>query len=299
MLILLVAAGGCERRSEKAGIAGVAGRRVPLATVASGRYDDQDQRVEYKGKWWPDHQFPQSSGQSITYSDKPGDTFRIAFTGSAITYVFTQALNRGIAEVRIDGGAAVRINQYSGPTKWQEKQRFGGLSPGATRWKSAYRGTKIPRRAGCSSTWMHSKSSREVARSVAAQSGSKILSMRYLYSYLALATLAASADDYTGPRPPKPDVLYLVHASNLIPTEVTEAQQEGKKDDTHVFGRGRGVVRPDASGRADLSAAQRKDQAGCAGVVPVRSEERTPPAHPVAQAVGQVGTVSSLYHQAG
>ena len=56
--------------------------------------------------------------------------------------------------------------------------------------------------------------------------------MRYVFSILLLATLAAGADDYTGPRPPKADVLYLVHASNLIPTEVTEAQQEGKKDDT-------------------------------------------------------------------
>jgi hypothetical protein len=49
---------------------------------------------------------------------------------------------------------------------------------------------------------------------------------------LLLATLAVHADDYTGPRPPKPDVLYLVHASNLVPTEVTEAAQEGKKDDS-------------------------------------------------------------------
>jgi hypothetical protein len=56
--------------------------------------------------------------------------------------------------------------------------------------------------------------------------------MRYLFPILLLATLAVHADDYTGPRPPKPDVLYLVHASNLVPTEVTEAQQEGKKDDT-------------------------------------------------------------------
>jgi len=56
--------------------------------------------------------------------------------------------------------------------------------------------------------------------------------MRYVFSIFLLATLAAGADDYTGPRPPKADVLYLVHASNLIPTEVTEAQQEGKKDDT-------------------------------------------------------------------
>jgi hypothetical protein len=49
---------------------------------------------------------------------------------------------------------------------------------------------------------------------------------------LLLATLAAVADDYTGPRPPRADVLYLVHAANLLPTEVTEAQQEGKKDET-------------------------------------------------------------------
>lgn len=56
--------------------------------------------------------------------------------------------------------------------------------------------------------------------------------MRCLFPILLLATLAVHADDYTGPRPPKPDVLYLVHASNLVPTEVTEASQEGKKDET-------------------------------------------------------------------
>ena len=58
------------------------------------------------------------------------------------------------------------------------------------------------------------------------------MSMRYLFGIFLLATLAAGADDYTGPRPPKPDVLYLVHASNLVPTEVAEAQQEGKNNDT-------------------------------------------------------------------
>jgi hypothetical protein len=55
--------------------------------------------------------------------------------------------------------------------------------------------------------------------------------MRYL-CILLLAALAIPAEDYTGPRPPKPDVLYLVHASNLIPTEVAEAQQETKKEDS-------------------------------------------------------------------
>ena len=57
---------------------------------------------------------------------------------------------------------------------------------------------------------------------------------RAFYSLAAFALAAAAAfaaDRYDGPRPPKPDVLYLMHADNLIPTEVTEAKQEGKKDD--------------------------------------------------------------------
>ena len=39
------------------------------------------------------------------------------------------------------------------------------------------------------------------------------------------------AQKYTGPRPPKPDVLYLVHADTLISTEVAESKQETKKSD--------------------------------------------------------------------
>jgi len=143
VLILLLAASGC-------GTSGSSERwaKGSLATLAPGHYDDQDQRVEYKGKWWPDHQFPQSAGQSITYSDKPGDTFRIAFTGSAITYVFTKALNRGIAEVKIDGGTPVRINEYSAATKWQEKERFGGLNPGAHTLEVRVSGDKDPASGG-------------------------------------------------------------------------------------------------------------------------------------------------------
>jgi hypothetical protein len=52
---------------------------------------------------------------------------------------------------------------------------------------------------------------------------------------LAMAAIAcapaALAQKYTGPKPPKPDVLYLVHADTLIPTEATEAKQETKKND--------------------------------------------------------------------
>jgi hypothetical protein len=37
------------------------------------------------------------------------------------------------------------------------------------------------------------------------------------------------AEDYKGPQPPKADIPYLLHAGNLIATEVTEASQGGQK----------------------------------------------------------------------
>jgi hypothetical protein len=44
--------------------------------------------------------------------------------------------------------------------------------------------------------------------------------------------LAASAQKYDGPRPPKPDLPYLKHADNLIPTETVTAREEAKADST-------------------------------------------------------------------
>jgi hypothetical protein len=50
----------------------------------------------------------------------------------------------------------------------------------------------------------------------------------YMRSLVLLCVIAVAAlgQKYTGPRPPKPDLVYLVHADNLIPTEAAEAKQE-------------------------------------------------------------------------
>jgi hypothetical protein len=55
----------------------------------------------------------------------------------------------------------------------------------------------------------------------------------FLRAWLLLMLTAAvvPAQKYTGPRPPKPDVLYLVHADNLIPTETAQATEESKKNE--------------------------------------------------------------------
>jgi hypothetical protein len=55
--------------------------------------------------------------------------------------------------------------------------------------------------------------------------------MKFLSTVFVAATMAL-AQDYTGPEPAKTDVLYLLHASNLIELPTTEAKQEAKKNDT-------------------------------------------------------------------
>ena len=48
---------------------------------------------------------------------------------------------------------------------------------------------------------------------------------------LALAAGAVfAADPYNGPRPPKSDLPYLLHADNLLPTEPSAAKEEQRKD---------------------------------------------------------------------
>jgi hypothetical protein len=50
---------------------------------------------------------------------------------------------------------------------------------------------------------------------------------------LPLCALASAwAQQYDGPRPPKSDIPYLKHASNLIPTEPAEAKEEKNKDES-------------------------------------------------------------------
>lgn len=52
---------------------------------------------------------------------------------------------------------------------------------------------------------------------------------------LVIAGGLAAAEKYAGPVPPKPDIPYLLHASTLVETEVADARQEGKKNDTFLI----------------------------------------------------------------
>lgn len=53
--------------------------------------------------------------------------------------------------------------------------------------------------------------------------------MRKWLSIVLLCCGPLLADKYSGPRPPKPDLPYLMHADTLVPTESVEAQEEKRK----------------------------------------------------------------------
>jgi len=54
---------------------------------------------------------------------------------------------------------------------------------------------------------------------------------RQLPVILFLTAVSGAAQKYTGPRPAKPDVPYLLHATTLLETEVAEAKEEKAKDE--------------------------------------------------------------------
>jgi hypothetical protein len=98
--------------------------------LVSGAYDDLDPAIEYTGTWLHDRQFAEPFGGSITYSRQAGDTARLTFSGRSVTFFYTKALNRGIAQVSIDGADVAQINFYSEKTQWRAESTFGDLKPG-------------------------------------------------------------------------------------------------------------------------------------------------------------------------
>ena len=121
-------------RSEKWELRRVVDARIVRPRDASplqpGTYDDLDPRIEYTGAWLHDRQFAASAGKSITYSKQPGDMVRVFFSGTAIEYVYTKALNRGGAEVSIDGKLRASLDEYSPEILWQQRSVFDGLTFG-------------------------------------------------------------------------------------------------------------------------------------------------------------------------
>jgi hypothetical protein len=59
--------------------------------------------------------------------------------------------------------------------------------------------------------------------------------IRRILPLLVAVVCVAFAQKYEGPRPPKPDLPYLKHADNLIPTEAVQAVEDKQKKDDVLY----------------------------------------------------------------
>ncbi len=93
-------------------------QRAPPVAL-SGSYDDYSPYIAYSGPWAREREFPRACNGTITHSNVAGAAFRSSFRGPRVTYVYTKAFNRGIAEVTIDGINKGRLDMYAPATIWQ------------------------------------------------------------------------------------------------------------------------------------------------------------------------------------
>jgi hypothetical protein len=98
--------------------------------VEPGSFDDISPALRYSGRWLHDHQFPEASGHTITYSLNPVDFVQLKFRGSRVRILYTAAANRGEAEVSIDGHVVGRLDQRSAETRWQASAVFTAAAAG-------------------------------------------------------------------------------------------------------------------------------------------------------------------------
>lgn len=122
----------------------------PISSIANEprRIDDSSSEVYYAGEWFHDRQFSEATGGTVTYSDHAGDLFRLVFKGTSVTYVYTKARNRGLADILIDGRKVRRLDLYSAETRWQESRIFGGLAIGEHSIEVRVVGLKNPKSHG-------------------------------------------------------------------------------------------------------------------------------------------------------
>jgi hypothetical protein len=117
--------------------------------VPRGAYDDADPRMQLREPWTHDLQFQDAYHHTLTYSNIPGASVALAFSGSTITYVYTGASNRGIAEVWVDGQLKGRLDLYAPNTAWKSRRRYEGLGPGGHVIEIRVTGQRNPRATGC------------------------------------------------------------------------------------------------------------------------------------------------------
>jgi len=121
---------------------------LPLPPAIAGAYENIDRHFIFHGPWTRG-KFLQAASGTVTYASQRNAEFTFRFAGTAITWIFTRAYNRGRAQVTIDGLDLGIVDQYAPETAWQSSRTFAGLSPGDHALTVRVLGEKTPASADC------------------------------------------------------------------------------------------------------------------------------------------------------
>jgi hypothetical protein len=105
-------------------------KEEPPPTSLPGWYDDLSTNLDFHGDWVRSRNFTGPYLHTTSYSDTPGSEVDFAFTGRSLTYLFTRAPNRGVAEVLIDGKLAATVDQWARGIAWQSRETLCCFAPG-------------------------------------------------------------------------------------------------------------------------------------------------------------------------
>jgi len=101
-----------------------------LNSCDSALIDDQSSRLHFRGSWRTLLRFGMACGGTLTYTNAPGAEVTLAFEGTSVTYVYTRAYTRGMAEVLIDGKRREVIDEFWPGIAWHAEASYSGLTPG-------------------------------------------------------------------------------------------------------------------------------------------------------------------------
>jgi hypothetical protein len=113
-----------------------------------GLHDDLNHGVRLKGRWIRDRQFADAYKSTFTYCDQSTCEAEFDFDGRAVTLVYTQAFNRGQAEILMDGKVVANLDAYSPQIRWQQRIRFDAGGTGRHTLRLRVLGRRVPASQG-------------------------------------------------------------------------------------------------------------------------------------------------------
>jgi L,D-transpeptidase catalytic domain/Putative peptidoglycan binding domain len=101
----------------------------PALAPTPTRYEQTHSRLVYGGTWCSNNAAPSASGGSFRYTDVPGASVTVTFTGTYLAWIARMSPLYGYARVTLDGGTPVMVDLYSPDSLFQQKVWSTGTLP--------------------------------------------------------------------------------------------------------------------------------------------------------------------------